>query len=238
MSKYDWERGTIKLPAKEYARVRRAVMDAYNQRMAEGLRVANRTYDKVKILLKGKRGIDTMLFIEDELYREELGFRRSSVPDFGDDADMLDRALRSMFPKGKGRMQKPKKKDFPLANARTQAFAEDDAFISFNPKDKTVLWEVDENNRAVERARNSTIGKALFRALHRVEWTARTGGTIYGNDEYHREEGDGSNYVAATFGKDTPKRSKPLARSSGAMSFGLHGRGFGYGMFGGGGGRY
>lgn len=69
---------------------------------------------------------------------------------------------------------------------------------------RTVTWEVPEGNRAVDHARESTVGRAFFGFLNRVEWTRGTGSAGFvGNDEYNREAdyaGGGGNYVTDRFG--------------------------------------
>lgn len=69
----------------------------------------------------------------------------------------------------------------------------------------TVIWDVPENNHARERADAHPLAVALFDFLEsRVEWTARSGGKIVGNDEYHRdsyEAGGGGNYVIREYSK-------------------------------------
>jgi hypothetical protein len=89
----------------------------------------------------------------------------------------------------------------PKATTRTTQFlAGYDGQVTF--QGNLAIWSVSENNRAVEDARESPVGRAFFGALRRVEWTRGSGGTLWGNDEYNQEgygEG-GGNYVTAEYG--------------------------------------
>jgi len=80
-----------------------------------------------------------------------------------------------------------------------------EGYISFNLENKTVSYDVPENNRSVERARESKVGQLFFRTMGNITWTRGSGGTLYGNDEYniHESRGydGGGNYVTAKFGK-------------------------------------
>jgi hypothetical protein len=118
---------------------------------------------------------------------------------------------------------KPLKTDFAPLPWKTVAFTAswDECGVTFDLKARTVRWGVSENNHAVERARESWLGRAFFRALDRVNWTRGTGGTIVGNDEYNSDseyEGGGANYVTASY-----PPPKPLARSYAAYGSGSFG---------------
>lgn len=223
MSNYNWERGTIKLPAKDYPKVRDAVIAAHNAEMERVYNKAVSVYDKLTKVLKGKRGIDKQLFLNDEFYRKEKGFDANCLgtmrrDKWADPHQELDwRVEATLFPYDREKKEyrknplKPKKKDFPKATKSTRSFSAEEASVTFDPKAKTVTWDVGENNRAVERAAETWLAKALFGALNRVTWTARTGGTIVGNDEYNRDSdhpGGGGNYVTREFSKNAQAEAK------------------------------
>jgi hypothetical protein len=181
MSRYAWERGTIKLPTADVTRVKKAVRDANNalherryELAREAWRKLSRTRDAYDVL-EGMR-LDDGEF--DALH------------------DVLEAATH------RGRM--PGRGDIRPARAtnKTNAFAVGhDATIRFARRE--VTWSVRENNHAVESARWDPLGKAFFTALGRVRWTRGSGGQIVGNDEYNRDSdyaGGGSNYVTAEFG--------------------------------------
>lgn len=210
MSCYNWEHGVIKLPASAYKSVRDAVLDAHNYLMDRALDRAKRVRQESLDAGNGKRGFD---------YKDDIYERLHKYCPKGVDTCQIREAL---FPYGRKspKPAKPTRKSFPLANGRTREFRwwSADFTITFDPKAKTVTWNVEENNRAVERANAHPVAEALFRALRGVSWTSRTGGTIVGNDEYNRHEnrgiGGGANYVTQTFGKDakprTPRRGRAV----------------------------
>lgn len=88
---------------------------------------------------------------------------------------------------------------------KTVLFSDEEAgewTIAFDNATKAVEWSVSENNRAVERAHEDPVAIALFAALRKVRFGAHKhlGGVITGNDEYRQEAGDGD-YVVMRFGE-------------------------------------
>jgi hypothetical protein len=126
-----------------------------------------------------------------------------------------------------GKLYAPKKKDYPHATNRDTSFSDEgsDAGIEFRPKERQLLWFVTENNHACERAREGPLGRVFFQLLSKVTWTRGTGGSVWGNDEYHREadeEDGGGNFNKGRWGNQkTPisaaaalhrRRRRSLAR--------------------------
>lgn len=186
MSCYNWERGTIKIPTKEYSKLRKAVITEHNRLQDERFELALRCHAKVLAAKKGKRGFNAY--------------------HWANSADGIPwNVIHLMFshdPKtNKWKFHKPKKKGLdkkPLTK---------DALLSLGGsaiifKDRTVIWDVAENNRAVEDERAKPLAKFFFRKLDNITWTRGSGGKIVGNDEYNREadyEGGGGCYVTATY---------------------------------------
>jgi hypothetical protein len=88
----------------------------------------------------------------------------------------------------------------PALTQRTTTFMSLDVTLQITGRN--VTWDVPENNRAVERARNSWLATTLFPYLNTITWTRGTGGTIVGNNEHNREScdiGSGANYIAISY---------------------------------------
>lgn len=110
--------------------------------------------------------------------------------------------------------------EFPTS--RTTTFCAPDCSVIFNVANRTVGWDVPENNHACEHARGSHLGEAFFGAIGKVRWTHGTGGVITGNDEYasgSREAGGGANYVTAAYGylgiEQAPMHAVPFTNAQG-----------------------
>lgn len=190
MSRNDWEHGTIKLPAGAMKRVRDEVISTYNAARQTVFELALAVLPDVLAAGKRKRNFD---------YRHvayTLLERRANSTEANEAIDLL-------FSEDKGKPKKPKKKAIGLLPKRAESVQFEDACITFNADGRHVSWDVGENNRACEHAREHRVGRAFFRALNNVEWTRGSGGRIVGNDEYNQDneyEGGGSNYVTARFG--------------------------------------
>lgn len=188
MSRYEWESGTIKLPAKEYPSFRKAMMMAWNSRQGEMLSVARGIYPEVKQATKTMTGCTLQDFIQ----------RKISARTRGNWRDVYN----LMYNQNKFRCPRLSHLDLrKISIGSTLHF--DEATVSFFDKNCTVEWDVTENNHSIDHAREHPIAKEFFRMLHKINWVRGTGGKIVGNDEYNRDsgyEGGGANYITQQFG--------------------------------------
>jgi len=213
MSRNEWERGELKMSVKEFGSVRRDMVAFCNERQAQLFERAKTIYQTLKTSGKGKRNFDFL-----SAYDAILNSNNHNDAD----ADGYDEIYRSLFinvqvneliagqPMKVWRQSKkpkaPKKSHFaPLKQSVERIDIGGEASIGFKKDTRTIIWNVEENNHSVDRARNSAIGRAFFKRLARVEWTRGTGGQIIGNDEYNEDSGrdyagGGGSYVTARFG--------------------------------------
>lgn len=215
MSCYEWERGTIKLPAKEWAGFRKGLLEEWNKKQLELLARAQRAHAAIKAELKGKRGKNRDEALGraiqrhvGDVYRESSQTLVSLVLDW-------DREKRRFALKGTA----PKKKDLKLCPVSKDATIYlPDAAVAFANKTRSVTWSVGENNHAREHARDHWFARLLFAKLNRVTWTRGSGGQIVGNDEYNRDRDDvggGGNYLIEEFGPNVRRARTPRPRGSG-----------------------
>lgn len=199
MSRYAWQEGTILLPTKEVARVKKAVRDA-----------TNREHDRVYAAMKDwwRANGRKVRAGKDQYELPDLpGERRTGWAEYGNDG------MRATFwnAQDAGRLTRAEVRP-ARATARTATFtAGHEGTITF--KGREVTWSVEENNHAPERANADPVAKAFFQALDRVEWTRGSGGVIVGNDEYNRdsrEGGGGGNYEVKGYG---PKGGREVGRA-------------------------
>jgi hypothetical protein len=81
----------------------------------------------------------------------------------------------------------PRKSALSPVPMSTQAFSNGACSIRIDPATRTLHWDVDRSSHAVDRARDSYLGRALFQALAKVAWTRGTGGVFRSSDEYGEE---------------------------------------------------
>lgn len=235
MSCYEWEAGTIKIPSAEWASVKSNIREAVNKRQEALFVVAELVYKdmadqlpELKASLKAKKIYhhDFVSKLHEIVNKRIEAHGRRSITSIFDDEDcstVLDVIVILRDPKTyqpiTPKLRKPLKKDFPIHNGAVSHFDQGDCSVTFNNDDRTVRWEVYENNHAVDRARDSILGKAFFDAMKKVTWTRDSGGQILGNDEYSREagreyEGGGGSQVKATFSAEQQKRDKEMSSRS------------------------
>ena len=213
MSRYDWERGTIKLPTAVWPTFKKALRTAYNGALAHDFALVLKAFERVKADNKGKRGVDWVKALTAELEATEKGYSYlyGNVTRNRYDLQVLTtwQVAQKLQQKdettGKVRLVSPQKKMFPEANSKTMSFSlEDEATITLDDKTRSVRWNVSENNRACERAREHHMAVVLFKMLGGVQWTRGSGGAIVGNDENNRDNrddaGGGANYLKDRFG--------------------------------------
>jgi hypothetical protein len=222
MSCYEWEHGSIKLPAGAMKAVREAVVKAYNDSQERVFELAQRVFVSVKAANKGKRNVKWRVAVEDEAARLSRDGGESTwkvvhlvMPEYARPLPTVGHGpqwerVQATKPSA------PKRKNLKLLPKRVERVDMGDATIVFKEDGRTVEWIVSENNHAVEHARATPIGRAFFAALARIEWKRGSGGEIVGNDEYNRDnrhEGGGGNYVKETFGPKTKAEKKALGFS-------------------------
>ena len=210
MSRYEWERGTIKLPSKEYAKFRSDVIKKWNELEERRFQQACEIFDQVTKETKGKRNVDKPKLMRD---RAALKYGNSMNQD---ELHRLKQLLTKQHDKPK--LLRPKKKDLDLKPISRQcSIPSDDGSITFHDKEKSVTWDVSENNHACETARATPIARYFFQRLSQITWTRGSGGTIVGNDEYNREseyEGGGGNYTTASYQYKSPEQKAKEAREN------------------------
>lgn len=210
MSRYDWERGTIKLSVKEFTKFRQDLVAAYNTALAEDFDTLVKLGETLKALGKGKRNFDFSAALSAELAKtERIGWGTVPVVKLAL-IDIDDVSYRLLTKERK--VATLKKKDFKgvTVGAKHTSFPppgsparDEDGTLTLDPTAKTVTWDVSENNHACERAAESFIGKFFYKAMGKVVWTRDTGGVITGNDEYNQDcdgPGDAANYIKHAYG--------------------------------------
>jgi hypothetical protein len=221
MSKYEWERGTIVIPAGAWSAFRRGLVEKWNEDQLRLYALATSLRAEVEKAAKGKRGFDRAAWLRQRMDAGEWGSSGESAR--SDDHEEVVRliGLRGQHVDGTWtaptKTSAPKRKDLRLmAVSRGGTMHLDDATIHLDDATHSVTWAVSENNHACETARSLPMARALFAALYQIEWKRGSGGKIVGNDEYSRDgegEGEGGNYVTAEYGPDVAKR-RAAARSS------------------------
>ena len=202
MSRYDWEEGKVVLPTKAFKPVFDSIRQRQNALMDEAYQCLVAAYETIMAENKAKvKSEEPTLY--DRVNHAVEKHHKKIRSSFGTD-DLfyaIENAVTAMTEERKVPI-KPQKQYLTKATTSTLRFRQYEACLTFDRKSHSLIWVVEENNHAVETARESWLGKALFKALRNVQWTRSTGGKFVGNDEYNdsHEEGGGANYVTARFG--------------------------------------
>ena len=196
MSRNDWEQGIIAIPTHSWSKLKKGLQQAQNNECDRIFKEAISLQEEVVTNFKGRKNIDVddvINFISaisnDESYVVELLVKRSLKGNGYQMKKITQKMLEELFPK---------------ATNRTEVYGDPvSAEVVVDNKKKTVSWYVSENNHAVETARTSWIGIALFDELKKIDFgnNKKLGGYFIGNDEMNRDDGDGMNYVTARYGK-------------------------------------
>jgi hypothetical protein len=212
MSRDDWERGTIVLPAAAVTAVKKAVRDEHNACVKDIHAECKRFWTDVA---KRTRSQGTYRRALDEFIsapaRHVQPHRRAFVLD--EAHTVLSQLLHA------GSLRQVTAKDLAAcgltpATTRTNEYRIGEARITFDGRN--VTYSSGLNNHQVEHARGYPTVRALMTALDRVRWTRGTGGALVGNDENNQsytDPGSGGNYITAAYG--------PLGDSERARAMGI-----------------
>ena len=208
MSCYEWEAGHIVIPSKEWSKFRKGLLTAWNEHLDTLLAKAKRAHKAAVAAGKGKRGENRQKAMKGAVARVCGG----RISDYGyfegghrREAHDLYETITNLLWTGPWNAKKfgaPKKKDMPyLTVSKGGTVLLPDASITFDNTTRTVHWDVPENNRACEAARDHWFARKFFAALARITWTRGSGGEIVGNNEYNEDEYGhrGNRYVVATY---------------------------------------
>lgn len=214
MSRNEWESGEIKLSTKEFGAFRRDMIRSYNEQQTQLFNLSSELYGRLKAAGKGRRNFDFQQELQNMGQRIDSGSFHAIY-----DAIFPNKVVGAVGGQYQWRVSTkpsaPKKKSFAPLKQSATVIPVGEAGIGFKKETRLVVWQVSENNHAVERAREHKMGVAFFNRLGRVVWTRGTGGEIVGNDEYNqdsRENGGGGNYVTARYGVAEKQFRKAFAR--------------------------
>lgn len=226
MSRNEWEEGKFKLSAVEFRKLSNSFYEKLNALREADRQTLTSVRTAVMVAAKGKRGVDWVALFDAEI---EKSRPRPDLSGYGSSFNTRTHALNTIDEfqaktllvteydekTRKWTSHSPrsvKKGDFSSVSVRSMPTVRmPDATILFDPKKRTVLWSVEENNHACDRARENPVAKAFFSLLGAVSWTRGTGGEIVGNDEYNqdsRDGGGGGNYSKLNYGPQTKKTQK------------------------------
>ncbi|MCP1674297.1 hypothetical protein J2T57_001399 [Natronocella acetinitrilica] len=239
MSRNESEFGTIIIPSAEWAGVKKAIRDAHNRYREDVYSLALELHGALHgPRYKGRRNVrylgDYGSALEAEVKPKFQAARTEAQIERVFMAGYLVSYQAGIHESGLSREEcemiafrrppKPQRKTLdrliPAATNKTLAFSSGDLYVSLDDEQRTLTWRVDRNNHACRRARESTLGAAVFKALAAVKWTRGSGGKIIGNDEYNIDagagiEGGGGGYVTKAFGPGRKEEKVAWVRTVG-----------------------
>lgn len=205
MSKYEWEKGTIKIPSKEYVPLRKKIIAAFNTALDRQMNNAKRLRALTLTAGKNKRNFNFFGCAEENSYNYSVDEDTLNLMFEGKNGEKLKRPINLT------------KNKMGYLNSKARSMVVDcDSTIAFNDKERTVRWTVTNNNHAVRDAHDKPLAKALFAALRNMTWTRGSGGEIVGNDELNADsefDGDGSNYVNFSYQHLSAKEKRANEKS-------------------------
>lgn len=223
MSNYEWERGEFRIPAAEWAGFKASVREAVNRQNALAFDAALKLHQKLTEKAKGNKSLDLRQAAWDEMATINVG-SYYTPPKFCEDevfeiVESVIKDKRLANGRTQTRLAKPTKKDFPQHGNNVTAFRSIGCSLVLDNGSRTAVWNVSENNHAVDSARATALAKGMFAALGKVKWTRGTGGVILGNNEYHSDsgryhEGGGGSFSKESFGPDKKLSSRPAPSMS------------------------
>lgn len=197
MSRNEWEAGKVVIPSHSWSKLKKGLQKAHNEQREQILKEAENIQAKLAEKFKGLKNIDPC-----DVRSFILNFPSSD--DSGASEELAILSLKGDSYHTKKITQAMLETIFPKAtNQTTEYGGPTDYYVTIDNSDKSVHWHVQENNHAVDDARNSWLGRAFFRELKGIDYgkSKKFGGFFVGNDEYNRDDGDGTNYITARFGK-------------------------------------
>jgi hypothetical protein len=228
LSNYEWERGEFTLPAAEFAHVRQAVQAADADHKKRVFAKTQGFWEDLSRKEKtgGKAYLAAVARLAEEHPASPRGFFSLSERELGEerqDQAAREAAIDMLHAKGYGaRPSRVLQAEMGFPVNRTTTFHTAHCSVKFDAANRTVTWDVPENNHACEHARSSHLAAAFFGAIGKVPWTHGTGGVITGNDEYNRGSraaDGGANYVKAAYGylgiDQAPMHVEPFINTKG-----------------------
>lgn len=190
MSVYGWERGTIKLPTKEFTSLKKELISRMEERMKTLHFISLVCYEEIrKVKPKNKEDfLETIRSYNQLSFHEQFQIQKSLLKD--------------------NKLKKPKKNDF-LLDKKKLIFDDNELRVSLDQKTKNVHYSSDDGKDSIDYARESFLGKTILTLLDRVKFSTQTGGYLRTQTEYDVDSGTGAR-VSKTFGKY--KTNKKLAK--------------------------
>lgn len=196
MSCNNFESGTIFIPSHSWSKFKKSMQEAQNKERDRIFKLAVDKQADIEEHFKGKKNVEFWEVINYTMNTMEMEDYMVT--------DIISLSLKKEGCKMYKITQKMMDKVIDKANSKTVCFGGNmDCGLTVNNEARSVEWEVCEGNRACELARNSWLGKAVFNNLSKIEYgnSKKFGGVILGNNEINYEEGDGTQYITARFGK-------------------------------------
>ena len=203
MSCYEWERGSIKFSAREWPSFRKDMLTEWKTRQERLYQHATKATSELKKRVKGLRGRERSVALRSgvKTYANRFSLSLSEA------AELEDAVLDFNWDNQVYQLARPKftRQTFglPCVVSRGTTIRRSDWAMAFSDPERSLFWDVSENNRAVDRARGHDFVNCVFTRLDQTTWTRGTGGVIVGNNEYNRDAdyvGGGANYVSASYG--------------------------------------
>lgn len=196
MTRSEWERGVLKIPRTHFSPLRKSLTTAYNQQLETVM-------SNIKKFWKAHRHRDAdALLAVSQSWAERMRITVGSTPpsplnaSASRDFERIWQYTISLWITGTYHTPKPTKvllesQGYRHAKTTTRVFPfgfQWSSGVTLIPETSTLVWEVEEGDRACEKAHESFIGSSVLSYIQSIRpWQPRTGGVIVGSDEHRAQ---------------------------------------------------
>lgn len=176
---------SYKIGQSKFPKVAKQFRDAFNQFHDFNFAIALGCYDILKSNKVKKHDAFDFLYCTKNITENSIAFEHArklkDIRNFKIDDDMIYTAIDEIYRKGDGKtILKPRRIAYPKITNKEKVFClkfeTKELCITVNGENNTVSWQIDMNNRNVDRVENGFYGSLFWSIVHNIKWGRNEGG--------------------------------------------------------------